>query len=87
MKQENSLESRVRQIELRNQHVEKEKQWETSLVRKVSIAVVTYFTLAAYFAFVLKVNPWINAIVPTVGFLLSTLSLSAIKNIWLKYSI
>jgi hypothetical protein len=84
MNKQNFLEHRIHQIELRNKKVEKEKQWETSLVRKVSIAVVTYFTLAAYFAFVLKVNPWINAIVPTVGFLLSTLSLSVIKNIWLR---
>jgi hypothetical protein len=79
------IQKRLQKIEARNKRVEKDKAWETSLMRKVAIAVVTYFTLATYFAFVLKVNPWINAIVPTVGFLLSTLSLSLIKKIWLKY--
>lgn len=78
--------SRIAKIEARNQRVEKEKAWETSGVRKVAIAILTYFTLAAYFGLVLKVDPWMNAIVPTVGFLLSTLSFSLIKKIWLKYS-
>lgn len=80
------LEQRLAKVEERNARVEGEKRWETSLARKVSIAVITYITLALYFAFVLQVNPWINAIVPTVGFLLSTMSLSLIKKLWLKYS-
>lgn len=80
------LEARIAKIESRNKNVEKEKAWETSGIRKVAIAVLTYCTLALYFAYVLKVNPWINAIVPTVGFLLSTLSLSIIKKFWLEYT-
>lgn len=78
------LEKRVRALEARNQRVEKEKAWETSTVRKIAIAVITYFSLATYFGIVLKVNPWVNAIVPTIGFLLSTLSVSVIKKIWLN---
>lgn len=85
MDQYNELKTRVEKIEERNRNVEKEKAWETSLIRKISIALITYFTLAAYFGLVLQVNPWINAIVPTTGFLLSTLSFSLIKQIWLKY--
>lgn len=76
------LEKQLAKIEARNQRVEKEKAWETSIVRRIAITVITYFSLAAYFGFVLKVNPWVNAIVPTVGFLLSTLSLTIVKNIW-----
>lgn len=78
------LEKRLSVIETRNKKVEKEKAWETSGVRKISIAVITYFALAGYFGLILKVNPWVNAIVPTVGFLLSTSSLSVIKKIWLN---
>lgn len=77
-----TLEQRVSEIEKRNQRVEADKSWETSLARKVSIATITYIALALYFGLVLGVNPWINAIVPTVGFLLSTLSLSFVKNWW-----
>lgn len=83
MKTKKSIEERLFAIEARNQRVEKEKAWEASTVRKITIAVITYFSLAIYFAFVLKVNPWVNAIVPTVGFLLSTLSLSFVKRTWL----
>lgn len=78
------LEKRLSAIEARNRKVEKEKAWETSNIRKISIAVLTYLSLATYFGLVLKVNPWINAIVPTVGFLLSTLSFSLIKKIWIS---
>ena len=80
------LSRRLAKIEPRNKKVEKEKAWETSTTRKNSIAVIPYFTLAAYFGFVLKVNPWFNAIVPIVGFLLSTLSFSIVKKTWLKNS-
>lgn len=81
-----NLEKRITKIEARNQKVEQEKAWETSFARKIAIALITYLSLAIYFGLVLKVNPWINAIVPTAGFLLSTLSLSIIKKLWMKYS-
>ncbi len=78
------LEERISKIEARNARVQLEKKWETSLFRKVCIALLTYLTLALYFGLVLQVNPWVNAIVPTAGFLLSTLSLSFIKKLWLR---
>jgi len=78
--------ARLEKIEARNRKVEKDKAWETSSIRKLAIAIITYLTLAGYFSLVLKINPWINAIVPTIGFLLSTLSFSIVKKIWLKYS-
>ncbi len=78
------LEKRIAKIEKRNKKVEMDKEWEISLARKIAITVLTYLALATYFHFVLKVNPWINAIVPTVGFVLSTLSLSFFKKLWIK---
>ena len=39
----NSLERRIQAIEERNKRVEADKAWETSLTRRVSIAVITYF--------------------------------------------
>jgi len=78
----NELEKRVVSIETRNKRVEKEKAWESSTVRKIAIAVITYLFLASYFGIVLNEDPWKNAIVPTVGFLLSTLSLSLVRKVW-----
>lgn len=78
------IENRLRKIELRNSKVEQDKKWETSLARKIAIACITYVVLAFYFGFFLGVNPWISALVPTIGFLLSTMSLSIVKEMWIK---
>lgn len=80
-----SLEERVAKIEARNKRVEADKAWETSWVRRGLVALFTYLAIALYMKFVLGIDPWINAIVPTVGFLLSTLTLSYFKKLWLQY--
>lgn len=80
-----SLEQRIRRIEERNRKVEIDKAWETSLTRKVLIAIFTYLAIALYMQFIVGIDPWINAIVPTTGFLLSTLTLPFFKNLWVKY--
>lgn len=78
------LEARVRELEQRNARVELDKAWETSWTRKVAIAVLTYAVVACYLYFVVKIDPWINAIVPTVGFLLSTLTVRYLKAWWIR---
>ena len=78
------LEERIAKIEARNRKVETDKAWETSLMRKVLIALFTYLAIALYFQFVIKIDPWIHAIVPTLGFLLSTLTMPFFKNLWIK---
>lgn len=80
-----NLEERVAKIEARNKKVEADKAWETSWTRKGLIALFTYLAISLYMKFVLGIDPWINAIVPTVGFLLSTLTLSWFKELWRKY--
>ncbi len=84
MKEIKKLEARIIKIEERNKKVELDKIWETSKTRKLLIVIFTYLSIALYFKYVLNVNPWINAIVPTVGFLLSTLSMSFLRRIWEK---
>ena len=79
----NDLENRVKQLEARNKRVEQNKAWETSWTRKITIAGLTYIVVWLYLFFVVKVDPWINAIVPTMGFLLSTLTLGYIKAYWI----
>ncbi|HEX8931747.1 MAG TPA: hypothetical protein VF810_01170 [Patescibacteria group bacterium] len=79
------LEERVTKIEDRNNNVELNKAWETSLTRKILIAIFTYLAIALYFLFVIKIDPWISAIVPTVGFLLSTLTLPFFKQFWIRF--
>ncbi len=81
-----SLEQRVSSIESRNSKVESDKAWETSWSRRLLIALFTYLAIALYLNAISIPNPWLNAIVPAFGFLLSTLTLPFFKELWLKYS-
>lgn len=79
-----TLEKRLEQIEQRNKRVESDKAWETSWTRKIAIAALTYLVVVAYLHFVIKINPWLNALVPVAGFLLSTLTISYLKKLWIE---
>jgi preprotein translocase subunit SecF len=74
----------IEEIKERNKKVEKDKAWETSLFRRVLVATLTYLVVVLFFIFAKLPNPFINAIVPTIGFVLSTLSVSFFKKIWQK---
>ena len=78
------LQSEIETIKNRNKRVEADKAWETSISRKVIVAVLTYLVIVLFFYSAGLPNPFINAIVPTLGFILSTLSLPILKEIWLK---
>ncbi len=80
-----SIEKRVENIESRNKRVELDKAWETSLTRKVILAILTYFVIVLFFFFAGLPKPFINSIVPATGFVLSTLSLPYFKKIWMKF--
>lgn len=78
-----SLEQRVKNIELRNNRVEMDKAWETSWVRRLSIAAFTYATVAGYLALVIESDrPLVHAATPALGYLMSTLVLSRIRKRW-----
>ena len=79
------LEQRVAKIEARNKKVELDKAWETSLTRRSLVAVFTYLAVGILMNAVGVDNPWLNAIVPSIGFLLSTLTLPIFKNLWKKH--
>ena len=78
-----TLDARLRAIEERNRRVEADKAWETSLVRRLLIALLTYAVIGTYLQLVVHISPWINAVVPTAAFLISTLALGVAKRAWL----
>lgn len=80
-----NLEKRIEKIEKRNETVAADKAWETSWTRKLLLLAFTYIAIGFYMEFILNINPWINAIVPSLGFMLSTLSLPYFKELWKKY--
>jgi len=79
------LKREILQIKERNKKVEIDKSWETSFARKIIIAILTYFVIVIFFIFAELPKPFVNAIVPTIGFLLSTLSVWFFKEIWIRY--
>jgi len=78
------LEEKINSIEKRNKRVEGDKAWETSTLRKGLILVLTYIFATLYLKVADTTNPFLGAVVPTVGFLLSTQTLNIIKKSWLE---
>ncbi len=78
------LEKEIEKIKERNARVEADKCWETSIMRRVLLMIFTYLAIGIYLAAINIPNPWLNAIVPATGFMLSTLTLPFFKRLWLK---
>ena len=78
----NNLEKEILLIKARNKRVETDKAWETSWTRKFILIIFTYFGIGFYLRAINIDKPWLNAIVPSVGFILSTLTLPIFKKIW-----
>lgn len=78
------LEEKIKEIEKRNKRVEKDKAWETSILRKILIILLTYVFALLYLKIADTTNPYFGAVVPCVGFYLSTQSLKIVKKYWLK---
>lgn len=79
------LQQKVAKLEERNKKVESNKAWETSLTRKLILMLTTYLVVGLTLTTIRNDSPWINAIIPTLGFFLSTLSLPFLKDLWQKY--
>jgi len=78
-----SLQKEIDEIKARNRRVEADKAWETSWTRKVIVLLLTYTVVVVFFAVARLPEPFINAIVPSLAFVLSTLSVPAFKKWWI----
>lgn len=74
----------VESILERNKRVEADKAWETSKTRRALIAVLTYIVASLYMMSLGASQPFLNALIPTFGYLFSTLSLPVVRRVWLK---
>lgn len=68
----------------RIKRVELDKAWETSDTRRVAIIIVTYLVVLGFMFAIGNDKPFINAIVPSLGFFLSTLVVGGLKQEWIK---
>ena len=78
------LEKKIEKIEKRNKRVEADKAWETSFLRKILIIIFTYIFAVLYLKIADTTNPWFGAVVPCVGFYLSTQSIKIVKTSWIN---
>jgi hypothetical protein len=78
------IEQEINNIKERNRRVELDKSWETSWARRIIIFVFTYLVIVIFMYFSRLPDPFLNAIVPALAFVLSTLTLSFFKKLWLK---
>lgn len=79
-----TIQKDIEEIKERNRRVEKDKAWEMSLARKIIVAILTYIVVVIFFLAAGLPRPYINAIIPSLAFLLSTLTLPLLKNRWIK---
>jgi hypothetical protein len=78
------IQSELDQIRARNERVEADKAWETSLTRRAFIAALTYGCAGLYMQVMGFPAAWAGAMVPVAGYLISTLSLPLLKALWHK---
>lgn len=78
------LKKELDEIKARNKRVESDKAWETSWARKFLVLVLTYFVIIIFFLVAKLPDPFANAVVPSVAFVLSTLTVPLFKKWWLN---
>jgi hypothetical protein len=78
------IEQRLQKIEERNAKVEADKAWETSWARRLILAALTYIVAALFLRAIGVPNYLLSALVPTGGFLISSLTMPLFKSLWLK---
>lgn len=78
------LEKEIGLLKLRNARVEGDKAWETSWERKITIFVLTYAAISIYFLAARLPQPFLNAVVPSLAFVISTFSLPFFKEAWAR---
>ena len=78
------LQSKLEAVLVRNARVELDKGWETSVTRFLCVAATTYITMNLILWTIGGPFPPIHAIVPTCGYMLSTLSLPRVKRWWMS---
>lgn len=75
---------RLSDIEARNKRVEIDKAWETSWTRRIVIFLLTYIIATVWLVLIDNQQPFLNAMVPALGWVLSTLTLPIIKKNWIR---
>lgn len=78
------LEQEIELIKVRNRRVEADKAWELSFARTAFISITTFILLYIFFRLNQSEAAFLNALISTVTYLLSTFTYGKLKFWWLK---
>lgn len=79
-----NLQGEIQSLKDRNKRVELDKAWEVSWTRRGFIVLITYLIASMWLHFINENDIWLKAVVPTGGYILSTLSIPLLKKIWIR---
>ena len=70
----------------RNKRVEADKAWETSWFRRILISSITYVSACAFLTVIGQdhTRAYLPALVPSIAYILSTMTLGPVKKWWIK---
>jgi len=80
----NNLETDIERLKERNARVELDKSWETSWTRRIFISIITYVVAIIWLYLIKENGVYFKAVVPTVGYLLSTMTIPQLKKFWIN---
>lgn len=79
-----TLQKDVEMIKDRNTRVESDKAWETSFTRHGLVAILTYIVVVLFMYIIDIADPLKNALIPTLGYLLSVQAVPMAKKLWIN---
>ncbi len=74
-------------IKARNKRVEASKAWETSWTRRITVAFLTYALVVIVMTMAKFERPFLEALIPTVAYLISVNSVSIMQAWWIKHNV
>lgn len=83
MREIEELKGEIESLKQRNKVVDANKAWETSNERRVLVAITTYLLMVLLLMTISADRPFISAVVPTIGYMLSTISFGLVKTRWI----
>lgn len=81
MNTQDDVNLKLAKIEDRNRRVDADKKWERSWTRRIAVAVLTYAVACVFLWTINETNIFLKALVPVLGFILSTLSLRILRKV------
>ncbi|MFH1784853.1 MAG: hypothetical protein ABH842_00345 [Candidatus Micrarchaeota archaeon] len=78
------IKKEIKKIKERNVRVEADKAWELSNTRRLVIGASIYLLALILLIGINAPDPWVNSLIPAIGFVLSTATFPIFKEFWIK---